>query len=50
MPSLRLPAVPTTKVSWDGNLDSASSLTRSEDFVQTGNVKEFSGSWYCSIK
>jgi flagellar hook protein FlgE len=36
--SLRLPAVPTTDIVWDGNLDSKSSLTRSEEFSQTGNV------------
>lgn len=36
---LRLPAVPTTDIVWDGNLDSTSSLTRSEEFVQTGNLQ-----------
>ncbi|MCB0743063.1 MAG: flagellar hook-basal body complex protein [Ignavibacteriales bacterium] len=38
--NLRLPAVPTTDISWDGNLDSTSSLTRSEEFNQTGNIKD----------
>ncbi|MBK7104440.1 MAG: flagellar hook-basal body complex protein [Ignavibacteriae bacterium] len=37
--NLRLPAVPTTDIVWDGNLDSTSSLTRSEEFVQTGNLQ-----------
>ncbi len=36
---LRLPAVPTTDVVWDGNLDSTSSMTRSEEFLQTGNLQ-----------
>ncbi len=36
--NLRLPAVATTDISWGGNLDSSSSLTRSESFIQTGNI------------
>lgn len=38
--NLRLPAVATTDVSWGGNLDSTSPLTRSENYVQSGNIKE----------
>jgi len=36
--NLRLPAVATTDISWGGNLDSSSSLTRSELYLQTGNI------------
>ncbi|NWF90382.1 MAG: flagellar hook-basal body complex protein [Ignavibacteriaceae bacterium] len=36
--NLRLPAVATTDIAWGGNLDSSSSLTRSENFLQTGNI------------
>ncbi len=36
--NLRLPAVATTETSWGGNLNSTSTLTRSESFVQTGNI------------
>ena len=36
--NLRLPAVATTDVSWGGNLDSTSPLTRSEEYVQSGNI------------
>ncbi|RMD48032.1 MAG: flagellar hook-basal body complex protein [Ignavibacteria bacterium] len=37
-PNLRLPAVATTKISWGGNLDSTASITRSENYVQSGNL------------
>ncbi len=36
--NLKLPAVATTDVSWGGNLDSTSPLTRSEEYVQKGNI------------
>jgi len=36
--NLRLPAVATTDITWGGNLDSSSSLTRSENYLQTGNI------------
>ena len=36
--NLRLPAVATTQTSWGGNLSSTSPLTRTENFVQTGNL------------
>jgi len=36
--SMRIPAIPTTNVVWNGNLDNTSSLTRSEEFNQTGNI------------
>jgi flagellar hook protein FlgE len=36
--NLRLPAVATTDVSWGGNLDSTSPLTRSEEYAQSGNI------------
>ena len=36
--NLRLPAVATTDISWGGNLDSSSSLTRSEEYLETGNI------------
>jgi flagellar hook protein FlgE len=36
--NLRLPAVATTKTSWGGNLNSTSTLTRTENFVQNGNI------------
>ena len=38
--NLRLPAVATTDISWGGNLSSASSITRSENFVQKGSLDE----------
>ena len=38
--NLRLPAVSTTDISWGGNLDSTSPLTRSEEYVQSGNINE----------
>ncbi len=37
-PNLKLPAIATTKMSWGGNLSSSSSLTRSEEFVESGNI------------
>ncbi|MCX7610623.1 MAG: flagellar hook-basal body complex protein [Ignavibacterium sp.] len=37
-PNMRLPAVATSRVSWGGNLKSASPLTRSENYLQTGNI------------
>ncbi len=37
-PNMRLPAVATTKVNWAGNLDSTSSITRSENYVESGNI------------
>lgn len=36
--NLRLPAVATTDISWGGNLDSTSPLTRSENYLQSGNI------------
>lgn len=36
--NLKLPAVATTEPSWGGNLDSTAAITRSEEFVQTGNL------------
>ena len=36
--NLRLPAVATSNISWGGNLDSSSSLTRSEEYLQSGNI------------
>lgn len=36
--NLRLPAVATTNISWGGNLNSSSSITRSEEYLQTGNI------------
>lgn len=36
--NLRLPAVATTDITWGGNLDSSSSITRSELYLQTGNI------------
>ena len=36
--NLRLPAVATSDISWGGNLDSSSSITRSEEYLQTGNL------------
>ena len=38
--NLREPAVATTNVEWGGNLSSASTITRSEEYAQTGSVKE----------
>ena len=37
-PNLRLPAVATTKIVWGGNLDSTASITRSENYVDSGNL------------
>jgi flagellar hook protein FlgE len=37
-PNLRLPAVGTTLINWGGNLSSNSFITRSENYVQTGNI------------
>jgi flagellar hook protein FlgE len=37
-PNLRLPAVATTKIVWGGNLDSTASITRSESYVESGNL------------
>jgi flagellar hook protein FlgE len=36
--NLRLPAVATTNATWGGNLDSTASITRSEEYVQSGNI------------
>lgn len=36
--NMRLPATATSRISWGGNLNSASSLTRSENYLQTGNI------------
>jgi len=38
--NLRLPAVATTDISWGGNLEATSPLTRTEEYVQSGNVNE----------
>jgi flagellar hook protein FlgE len=38
--NLRLPAVATTDISWGGNLDSTAPLTRSQNYVQSGNINE----------
>jgi flagellar hook protein FlgE len=35
---LKLPAVASTKVGWSGNLKSDASLTRSENYVENGNL------------
>ncbi len=37
-PNMRLPAVATTKIVWGGNLDSTASITRSENYVESGNL------------
>ena len=37
-PNLRLPAVATTQAVWGGNLQSSASVTRSELYLQSGNV------------
>ncbi len=37
-PNLRLPAKATTQVAWGGNLDSTASITRTEKYVETGNL------------
>ncbi len=34
----RLPAIATTQTAWGGNLSSTSSITRSENYVQSGNL------------
>ena len=36
--NLRLPAISTTDISWGGNLDSTSPVTRSENYEQSGNI------------
>ena len=36
--NLRLPAIASTDISWGGNLDSTSPVTRSENYVQSGNI------------
>jgi len=36
--NMKLPAVATTQTSWGGNLDSTSALTRSENYVESGNI------------
>lgn len=36
--NLRLPAIATTHAKWGGNLSSKSTITRSENVVQTGNI------------
>jgi len=36
--NMKLPAIATTQTSWGGNLDSTSTLTRSENYVETGNI------------
>lgn len=36
--NLRLPAVATTNATWGGNLDSTASITRSEEYIQSGNI------------
>ncbi len=38
--NLRLPAVATTEISWGGNLDSTATVTRSEEYVQSGKIDE----------
>ena len=35
---LKLPAVATTEIKWGGNLNSSSSLTRTEEVLHTGNI------------
>jgi flagellar hook protein FlgE len=37
-PNLKLPAVATTNASWGGNLASSSPLTRSENYLESGNI------------
>jgi flagellar hook protein FlgE len=36
--NLRLPAVATTNATWGVNLDSTASITRSEEYIQSGNI------------
>lgn len=36
--TMRIPAVATSRIAWGGNLNSAASLTRSENYLQTGNI------------
>ena len=36
--NMRLPAVSTTKTTWGGNLNSTASITRSENYVESGNI------------
>jgi len=36
--NMKLPAVATTHTTWGGNLDSTSTLTRSENYVESGNI------------
>jgi flagellar hook protein FlgE len=35
---MKLPAVASTKVDWGGNLKSSSTITRSEDYTENGNI------------
>ncbi|MCX6151032.1 MAG: flagellar hook protein FlgE [Ignavibacteriales bacterium] len=37
-PNMKLPAVSTTLATWGGNLSSTSSITRSEEYVEAGNI------------
>lgn len=37
-PNMRLAATPTTKATFAGNLSSSASITRTENYVQTGNL------------
>lgn len=37
-PNLRLPAVSTTSINWGGNLNSNATVTRTEKYVQSGNI------------
>ena len=36
--NLRLPAIATTLTTWGGNLASTSTITRSEEYLETGNI------------
>lgn len=38
--NLSVPAVATTEISWGGNLDSTASVTRSEEYNQSGKIDE----------
>ena len=35
---MKLPAVATSEITWGGNLKSSATLTRSEDYVENGNI------------
>ncbi len=37
-PAMKLPAVATSNIKWGGNLSSSSSITRSEKYLQSGNI------------